>query len=61
VYNLAAEMVRVVREADVQAGLTAWEWDGRNDLGQYVGNGSYFIQIVSGKETQIRRVIVLKR
>ncbi|MEK7476769.1 MAG: FlgD immunoglobulin-like domain containing protein [Candidatus Coatesbacteria bacterium] len=61
VYNLAAELIRVVREEDVQPGLTAWEWDGRNEAGQIVGNGTYFIQIVAGKDTQIRRVIVLKQ
>jgi len=61
VYNLAAELVRIVREADVQPGLTSWEWDGRNEQGELVGNGTYFIQIVAGRDTQIRRVIVLKR
>src|SRR6185503_17954136 len=50
VYNLAGELVRVVKDADVMPGLTVWDWDGRNASGALVGNGTYFIQIVSGKE-----------
>ena len=61
VYNLAAELVRVIKDEDVQAGLTVWEWDGRNSNGATVGNGTYFIQVVSGNDTQIKKVIVLKR
>jgi len=59
VYNLAGELVKIVKEADVQPGLTVWDWDGRNEAGVKVGNGTYFIQIVSGRNTQIKRVIVL--
>ena len=36
-------------------------YDGRTDGGEFVGNGTYFIQIVTGKDVQIKRVIVLKR
>lgn len=61
IYNVAGQLVRLIGDQQVPAGLTAWEWDGRNDSGALVGNGMYFIQIVSGSNTQIRRVIVLKR
>jgi len=60
VYNIAGELVRVVAEAQVNPGLSVYEWDGKNDLGSDVGNGSYFIQIVTGKEVKIRRINVVK-
>lgn len=61
VFNLAGELVRVVKSADVLPGLTIWDWDGRNDHGEKVGNGTYFIQVLSGRKSQIMRVIILSQ
>jgi flagellar hook assembly protein FlgD len=60
VFNLAGELVRTVGDDQMPAGVVVWEWDGRTDGGDFVGNGTYFIQIVSGKDVQIKRAIVLK-
>jgi uncharacterized repeat protein (TIGR01451 family) len=60
VYNVAGELIRVVQDAEVNPGLSIYEWDGRNDNGAEVGNGSYFIQIVTGTEVKIRRINVVK-
>jgi hypothetical protein len=60
VYNLAGELIRKVCEADVQPGLTVWEWDGRTAQGGAAANGIYFVQIQSGQAVEIRRVIVLR-
>ena len=51
----------VVKDQDVPAGQTYWDWDGRTQAGDLAGNGIYFIQIISGDDLQIKRVIVLKR
>ena len=61
VYNLAGELVRIVNQAEVNPGLTIWEWDGKNAQGALVGNGTHFVQIVMGKDVRLLRVIVLKR
>jgi uncharacterized repeat protein (TIGR01451 family) len=61
IYNLAGELVRKLSDQPIGAGLTAWRWDGRNASGDMCANGSYFIQIISGKETEIKRVIILKK
>jgi flagellar hook assembly protein FlgD len=61
VFNLAGELVRVVGDAQVQPGVTVWTWDGRTTQGDFAANGTYFIQIVAGKDTQVKRVIILKR
>ena len=61
VYNIAGELVRFVKEASVLPGLTEWAWDGKNDGGGRVGNGVYFVQVVTGDNVQIKKVIVLKK
>lgn len=61
IYNMAGELIRAVGNVPVQSGLAEWKWDGKNAKGELVGNGVYFIQIESGKNVQIRRVIVLKQ
>jgi len=61
VYNVAGERVRLVGLAQVVPGMTEWRWDGRNDQGDLVGNGVYFIQVIIGSDAQIRKVVVLKK
>ena len=60
IYNLAGELVRKVAQADVMPGLQQWDWDGKNQSGEPVSVGTYLIQIVAGRETTIRKVIVNK-
>lgn len=60
IFNLAGELVRTVRDDQMPAGVVVYDWDGRTDGGEYVANGVYFIQIVAGKDVQLKRVIVLK-
>ena len=61
IYNLAGEAVRKLADSEGAAGLTVFEWDGRNDDGSLVGNGTYFVQVAAGKTVTTRKVIVLKR
>lgn len=61
VFDMSGELVRLVNDGEVPAGLTVWEWDGRNGTGEIVGNGMYFVQIASGRSVQVKRIIVLKR
>ncbi len=61
IFNLAGELVRTVNDQQMPAGVVVWDWDGRTDGGDFVANGVYFIQIVAGKDVQIKRVSVLKR
>jgi flagellar hook assembly protein FlgD len=61
VYNLAGQLVRPVFDAPVQAGL--WfqaTWDGRNDRGDTISSGVYFISIRGAGIRTLRRVVVIK-
>ena len=61
VYNIVAEKVRRV---DFWQGLAATGytrvWDGRNDRGEFVGNGVYLLVLRSPAGVRILKVIVLK-
>ncbi len=61
VFNLAAELVRPLFEADVQAGI--WyltTWDGRNEPGSGVGSGVYFISVRGPGVKMIRKVVIIR-
>ena len=60
IYNLAGELVRTISDTPAPRGLTYWEWDGKNFKGELAANGTYFVQIITGKKTQFKKVIVLK-
>jgi len=61
IYNLAGELIRKVAETDGSPGVMTWDWDGRNQSGEPASNGVYFVQIRSGDDLQIKRVIILRR
>jgi flagellar hook assembly protein FlgD len=61
VYNLAGQLVRPVFEASINAGI--WfqaTWDGRNENGNMVSSGVYFISIRGAGIRSLKKVILLK-
>ena len=61
VYNVAGELVRKVGEADVQRGLTTWEWDGRTAEGGPAANGIYFVRMKTANASFERKVVLSRR
>jgi flagellar hook assembly protein FlgD len=61
VFSVAGELVRKLAEQEVTAGLNNWSWDGRNDSGEAVANGVYYLQVEVDKEVKNLRVIVLRK
>jgi hypothetical protein len=60
-FNMAGELVRPVAEMDLVAGVTAQAtWDGRNDGGEVVSAGIYFISIQGAGVKSVRKVVLLK-
>ena len=35
-------------------------WDGKNEIGEYVGSGVYFVQMNAGDFSSTRRLVILK-
>jgi len=60
VFSQAGDLVRKLEDFNAPPGLRVLEWDGRNDSRALVGNGVYFIQIITGSSVQTRQVIVIK-
>ena len=63
VYNLTGELLRTFDQGATLVGgwNTLATWDGRNEAGNFVGRGIYFIYIqVEGSDKVIRRLYVVK-
>jgi len=61
VYNLVGETVRQLRKGPASPGQLICDWDCRNDHGQLVASGGYFIvvELPNGKRV-IRKVAIVK-
>jgi hypothetical protein len=61
IFNLAGELVRPVAEMDAKNGVVyALSWDGKNDEGQTVASGVYFVSARGAQTHILKKVIVLK-
>jgi hypothetical protein len=56
IYNMAGTLVRTI-ELD---GETTVEWDGRNDDGDALSSGAYFVRIRTGDGDAVRKVALVK-
>lgn len=61
VYDLTGRRIRLLlAAAEGAAGEYRLSWDGRNDDGQVVPPGKYFVRIGIGKETETRDITVIR-
>ncbi|MFH1570409.1 MAG: choice-of-anchor D domain-containing protein, partial [Gemmatimonadota bacterium] len=60
VYNLLGQPVRQLVDAQVAAGTHVAVWDGRDDQGQRVTSGTYFLVLRSGEKQLIHRALLLQ-
>jgi hypothetical protein len=60
VYNATGERVRILVAGYRNAGRTAVRWDGRSDKGTAVASGMYLIRLRVGRESQTRKVLMVK-
>jgi len=60
IYNIRGQKVKTLVSKISGAGTFASTWDGRNDEGQRLESGIYFVRLHSGPVNLIRRVILLK-
>ena len=58
VFDPAGRRVRTLKSGRVRAGMTAMDWDGRDDRGAAVGSGVYFVRMAVAGETVTRRVVL---
>jgi hypothetical protein len=60
VYDLSGALVRTLVDAPRSAGSYAVPWEGRDDRGEQVGSGVYFVKISFGGRTKARKVALVK-
>lgn len=60
VYNSLGQRVRTLVNRFQQAGYHSVEWYGKNDRGQSVGSGIYFLIVKAGEYSSIKKMILLK-
>jgi len=60
IFTLAGRQVWQVRPRAFIGGYFRLEWDGRNQEGQEVASGVYFVVLESHGRREIRKVLVVK-
>jgi hypothetical protein len=61
VYDLAGRRIRILaRERGLPRGVHRLDWDARDEHGQLVHNGVYFIKLVAEGSVLTRRVVILR-
>ncbi len=58
--DLQGRMVRSLADGEFPAGQHQLRWDGRDDQGQLVRAGVYFVKLVSGDGTAMRRAVYVR-
>ena len=43
-----------------EPGRHSFNWYGKNDYGNKVSTGIYFLQLTAGQETQVKKMLLLK-
>ena len=59
-YNLSGQVVRRLMEGRLDAGVYAYEWDGRDGQGQPVGSGVYIYRLRASDQTFVGKVTLIR-
>ncbi len=59
VYNSAGELITRLYDGSMSAGSHNFTWNGTNDRGQPVGSGVYLLEVRSGAERKMRKMLLL--
>ncbi|MBN2009632.1 T9SS type A sorting domain-containing protein [candidate division KSB1 bacterium] len=60
IYDLLGRKVKILLNAERQAGSYTVQWDGRNDNLIHVGSGMFFYRLETGDVTQTKKMLLLK-
>jgi hypothetical protein len=59
-YDVGGRLIRVLTDRVFDAGQHAVSWDGRDQVGQNMGSGVYFIKVTAGPWTRTQKGVLLK-
>lgn len=60
VYNLLGQKVRMIEDANKNAGTYTVTWNGADDHGNQLGNGIYFVRMNSGDHQDTKKVMLVR-
>jgi hypothetical protein len=60
IYDVRGALVRTLIERELPAGLPRLAWDGRDDAGQTVGLGLYFLHVEAGSVRNAQKIVVVR-
>jgi len=60
IYNSLGQKIKTLVDAPQASGLHTLIWNGKNDRGQQVASGMYFIKLSAGKFLQTKRMMMLE-
>jgi len=60
VYNIRGQEVRLLVNGIQSEGFKTILWDSRDDFGREVGSGLYFVRLIAGEKSFVRKVSLLK-
>jgi hypothetical protein len=60
IYSTAGELVRVLESDTREAGMHHVVWDGRNELGQPVGRGTWFCRMTAGGYEAVSKLTTIE-
>jgi flagellar hook assembly protein FlgD len=61
IYNVRGTVIRHLWNETLDAGETNIPWDGVDDQGQKVSTGLYLVTMEAGGQTEIKKVVVIRR
>lgn len=60
VMTIDGNVVKYLENGNVESGTYYYRWDGKNNAGNYVARGLYFIRVIGENIDETRKVIVVK-
>jgi hypothetical protein len=60
IYNVLGQRVKTLVSQPQEAGYYTAVWDGTNEYGNKVGSGIYFYRVSSGKQSAIKKMLLIK-
>jgi len=60
VYDVRGRLVREIHSGEIRRGHLRFVWYGRDDSGQRLASGVYFIRLAHGDEQHLRKVVLLR-
>lgn len=59
-YDTKGSKIKRLADEEKEAGTYRYYWDGRNDSGNVIGNGLYFVHIQAGDYIKTKKIVVIK-